>query len=215
MTATERARLTRCIPTFYNRIVRMPRQAAWLLAVLVPLGTILVARERPLAQGRPAVRFHHLHFTVGDPAAAMKTFADALGGTRVVVQGYGVGVRVDAWYLLFDRDRTADERPAAAPGAIGTARRAAGAWLAAHGLDVQSDELTTSVLADSAGVPPLDHIAFAAVDFAAATTRLESRGAKPVSRTGDAALFRLPDGTSVEVLRDTDAPDAYWCPMHL
>jgi Heavy metal binding domain len=174
------------------------------------------ARQVPPVTAPPtSVRFHHLHFTVGDPAAAMQTYADALGGTRVIVAGFGVGVRVATWYLLFDRDRSGAETPAAAPGAVAIARRAAGIWLAGHGLDVQADDVATSPLATSTSTPALDHIAFAAVDLATALAAIEARGGTPIGRTADAAMFRMPDGTRVEVLQETDAPDAYWCPMHL
>ena len=49
------------------------------------------------------LRFHHLHYRVANPGAALGDAADAFTGTRVILQGLGVGVRVDRQYVLFDR----------------------------------------------------------------------------------------------------------------
>ena len=41
----------------------------------------------------PTVRFHHAHYVVGDPSAAMSEAARRTEGMRVILQGLGVGVR--------------------------------------------------------------------------------------------------------------------------
>lgn len=55
------------------------------------------------------VRFHHLHYRVGDPAVAMADAAATLKGTRTIVPGLGVGVRTGDTYVLFDRRDDTDE----------------------------------------------------------------------------------------------------------
>ena len=61
---------------------------------------------------------------------------------------------------------------------------------------------------------PLDHVGFVSTGFATTVDRLMARGARALNRTSDAAMFALPDGNRVEIVKDTEAPDAYWCPMH-
>jgi hypothetical protein len=119
------------------------------------------------------VRFHHLHYRVEDPAAAMTEAAGRLGGVRTIVQGLGVGVRTGDTYLLFDR-LTGDDTSAAGP--------------------------------------VVDHAAFAAGDFESAVKRL-SRVHSVISRKDDAVLFDA-GGFRIEIVRETDAPDLFWCPMH-
>src|SRR6476646_3386843 len=58
-----------------------------------------------IPQAQPAaLRFHHVHVRVADPAAAMGKYTRANGCTSVVLQGIGVGVRCGQTYLLFDRN---------------------------------------------------------------------------------------------------------------
>ena len=106
--------------------------AAILLCIVAIVGT----RSPP--QATPSVRFHHFHFRVADPAAAMNQAATSLRGTRVLLRGLGVGVRVGAAYALFDRidvsasgSRDSDS--------IETAYDAARQWLSAHGIGVNAD----------------------------------------------------------------------------
>jgi hypothetical protein len=72
----------------------------------------------------------------------------------------------------------------------------------------------------------LDHVGFTAADTGAAIAALRAHGAHPVRQSADAALFSMtgvPVGASrspasrpalVEIVRDLDRPDAFWCPMH-
>jgi hypothetical protein len=55
------------------------------------------------------------------------------------------------------------------------------------------------------------HVAFAADDLTAAVAAIKSR---PESSSDAAATFKLPNGSILEIVRDTDRPDANWCPMH-
>src|SRR5205085_6535461 len=57
------------------------------------------------------------------------------------------------------------------------------------------------------------HVAFVAADYEGTVTAL-ARVSPPGSRTSDAAMFRTPDGTRLEIVRNVEAPDAFWCPMH-
>jgi hypothetical protein len=43
---------------------------------------------------------------------------------------------------------------------------------------------------------------------------LIAKGAKPIRQTDDSRLFRTERQELVEIVRDFDAPDAFWCPMH-
>lgn len=181
--------------------------AAILLCIVAFVGT----RSPP--QATPSVRFHHFHFRVADPAAAMNQAATSLRGTRVLLRGLGVGVRVGAAYALFDRIDVS------APGSRGsdsieTAYDAARGWLSAHGIGVNPDaDSTRTDLAGMFASEQLDHIAFTTADTSAIVALLVSRGDKPIRQTDDSRLFKT-DRAGVEIVRDLDAPDAFWCPMH-
>lgn len=187
----------------------MTRAAAAFAAALmlqVTGGAGIVERAAPFS-----VRFHHLHFKVGDPAAAMRQYASRLGGTRLIVPGLGVGVRVGAEYLLFDRANAGLPRRGAAPAA---AYRAAAAWLVGHGAAVSPATLSSSALANLGSAPVLDHVGFVAADLPSAVAALGAAGARPFKSSADAAMFRERNGAVVEIVRDTMAEDVYWCPMH-
>jgi hypothetical protein len=119
-----------------------------------------------------------------------------LGGVRQVVPGLGVGVKVGDVFVLFDRGE-GPTAPRPASDLVGASTR----WLKASGIDAPSPSLPFP--------PGADHVAFATADFEALVARLGT----PVRRTADAALFETA-GVLVEIVRDTDLPDAYWCPMH-
>ncbi|MEO5897190.1 MAG: heavy metal-binding domain-containing protein [Vicinamibacterales bacterium] len=119
------------------------------------------------------VRFHHLHYRVGDPAAAMTAAAARLGGVSTVVSGLGVGVRTGDTYLLFDRFN--DDDPSGAEAVI-------------------------------------DHVAFAAGDFEKAVNRL-AQVHTVVARREDAVMFAA-GGLRLEIVRESEAADLFWCPMH-
>jgi hypothetical protein len=69
-------------------------------------------------------------------------------------------------------------------------------------------------LAAFVGPERLDHIGFVAGDFPRALRALEDAGAAPLRRSDDAALFKIPDAGRIEIVRNTEGPDLYWCPMH-
>jgi hypothetical protein len=175
----------------------------------------------------PSVRFHHFHFRAGDPAAAIDFGAEALSGTRVLMRGLGPGVRVGRGYAIFDRLGTGEVDAAARTTAPAAAYRMATQWLRAHGVDVVDEDAgSRTSLAAAFQTEVLDHVGFTATYTRAAITALGVHGAHPLRQSDDAAVFSLADtamGVSpeqssrpalVEIVRDRDRPDAFWCPMH-
>ena len=79
------------------------------------------------------------------------------------------------------------------------------------GVDVQPASLAETAVARRIPDATLDHVAFAADDLAAAVAALRQSA---LSATEDAARYKLRSGLTVEIVRDTDRPDAWWCPMH-
>jgi hypothetical protein len=171
-----------------------------------------VAQTAPVAESR-TVRVHHLHFLVVDPIAAMQARADKLGGTVVPLPGLGAGVRIGTQYLLFDRSQNPDLIPAGME-RMQSLFEASVRWLSEHGVSVEAAEFAKLPATLVSEALPLDHVGFVSTGFAKTVAEIVASGAHPLSRTSDAAMFALPDGTKVEILRDTEAPDAYWCPMH-
>lgn len=164
----------------------------------------------------PSATFHHFHFRVGDPAAAMNHGASTLSGTRVLLRGLGVGVRVGGVHALFDRT-DASELPDARAALPEAAYSAAAAWLRARGIAVKDDPkaaASRAALGELFASEKLDHVGFTASDLPSAVAALRAFGVAPVRETAEAAVFQPADALPVELLRDLDAPDAYWCPMH-
>src|SRR5215510_3398134 len=93
-------------------------------------GLLCAVPASPVSLPTPSVRFHHYHFRVAEPAAAMNQGAIALKGTRVLLRGLGVGIRVGGEYALFDR-LDVSEAPVGARVSISTAYSAAREWLGA------------------------------------------------------------------------------------
>ena len=186
----------------------MMRLAAVVLTAAVLLGAPGPSRQ-PANQPRVAVRFHHLHYRVADPGLWLRQASTNLQGTRAIVQGVGVGVRVGREYVLFERDMGGGRprRRLAPPAAFAEAAR----WLRGHGAAVVPDRLEATLLAKGLPAEVLDHVAFAADDLKAAVAAI---GVKPAAMTGETARFRTPSGLVIEIVRDTDRPDAFWCPMH-
>ena len=157
-----------------------------------------------------ALRFHHLHYAVEDPGAALGEAVERLGGARTIVQGLGVGVQVGKEYVLFER-----AGPATA-GAMTTDVAAVYAdavdWLRQRGLAVAPATFAGTGMRGGMPSARLVHVAFAADNLAAAVGRV---GITAANVTGDAARFVAPSGLAVEIVRDTDRPDTHWCPMHL
>jgi hypothetical protein len=190
------------------------RAAAAQLGIVIPIMALAVLAEGMAAgasrAGQLQLEFHHLHYRVGDPATAMGHTARTLGGTRVLLQGLGVGVEVDGVFALFDRFDGSE--PAGTIAAADAWRRAV-EWLTAHGFDPPASVPATR-LASALPNEYLDHVAFAAADFDAARDRLAQAGATPTRATADALLFRPTGGPGIELVRGSDRDDAYWCPMH-
>jgi hypothetical protein len=175
------------------------------IAILLALGA---AGDQRVPAG-PAVRLHHLHFRVASIAPALAEAARTHGGTRVILPGLGVGVRVGDYYLLFD-DRASSDVPVATPAGGADAVRAAVEWLRGHGITAAVGAPLAGAIA---GDQALDHVGFAAADPAAVAARLAADGLQPLRRTPDSVFFEA-GGFNVEITRDTDLPDAMWCPMH-
>jgi len=177
-------------------------------------GLLCAVPVSPVSLPAPSVRFHHFHFRVTEPAASMNQGAIALKGTRVLLRGLGVGVRVGGEYALFDR-LDVSEVPADARPTVANAYADAREWLIARGVGVDPDLGTTRADFESMfGTDVLDHIGFTTADTSGVVAALVAHGAKPVRQTDDSRLFRTKGQGGVEIVRDLDAPDAFWCPMH-
>jgi hypothetical protein len=206
------------------------RLAVWVLLAGLGVGESFHLKERvtgatpsssPLKAGAAAgsqvtdaavlrpLRFHHLHYRVGDPARAMNHAAEALGGTRVLLQGLGVGVQIDGIHALFDR---LDGREPTASFQPREAYARAAAWLREHEFDVPEGFPAERLAAVLQG-EYVDHVAFVADDFDAARARL-AQAAPPEREREGALLIRLAGGLGIELLAPEDREDAFWCPMH-
>ena len=156
----------------------------------------------------PDVRLHHLHYQVGDPGSVMNAAAATLGGTRVVLQGLGVGVRLGREFVLYDRlDGDADDRN---PRDAAQSYDRAVAWLKGKGISATPAHLSASAIARAPG-GRYHHVALAAADYDGVISRLAET---PLKAAEDFAFFDAGGGLLVEIVRDTDRPDAFWCPMH-
>ena len=172
------------------------------------LGAIAIVQgQTPPAN--TALRFHHLHYRVANPGAALGDAADQLQGTRTILQGLGVGVRIGREYVLFDR-QDAEARPSARH-SVNDAYGEAARWLRSKGFAVDPATLAKTNLSRGWPDGDLEHVAFAAADLAAAVARISTR---PAVATDDRTLFMLTSRLGVEIVRDTDRPDTFWCPMH-
>ena len=160
------------------------------------------------------VRLHHLHFRTGDIAVAMANAVRTYGGTRTIVQGLGAGVRVLDTYLLFELqdgaspDQAGRPLPGAANAFIDAAR-----WLGARGVDATVSEAGTKILLGIPADLTLDHIGFATADLESVAAVVRAAGAVEIKRTADSIFYRT-DGVPIEITRETEVPDAFWCPMH-
>ena len=143
----------------------------------------------------------------------MNAAALALEGTRVLLQGTGVGVRAGHASGMFDRDAEAapaGRRQHSAAGIFEAAAR----WLRDRGF-TPPERFTGAPLAAAAGDALLDHVAFAVDDLSQARSWLQSTGAVPIRDAAHAVVYRTVEGATVELVERTDREDAFWCPMHL
>ena len=84
------------------------------------------------------------------------------------------------------------------------------AWLGRSGILATPSQLRDTSVAAPFPDAILDHVAFSADDLARVTTSI---AAKPMSSTPERVQFAVPDGV-VEIVRDTERPETWWCPMH-
>ena len=166
-----------------------------------------------LGAGQQTVRFHHVHYRVGDPSAAMTHVAAKVNGPRVMLPGLGVGVRAGSEFLLFDRLEASEPERIAQP-SLPDAYKAAVAWLAKHGIVATPDNATALSAAPGLLMERYDHIAFVAGDIEAVTQQISRSGAAPVRRSEGAVVFDAGGGVLIEIVADSDRADAFWCPMH-
>ena len=153
-----------------------------------------------------ALRFHHLHYAVGVPSSAINHVAQATGGTRLLVPGLGAGVRIGNEYVLFDRLVEAQSSGTDAL-AVEASYRATVLWMQRRGIPAVESATGGARLAAFVGPERLDHIGFVADDFSRAVRALEEAGAPPLRRSDDAALFKIPGGTRIEIVRNTEGAD--------
>ncbi len=195
---------------------RLAVVALTLTALVAPAPVASGVPQAPVNPGAgdsrstPAIRFHHLHYRVADPSTAMRHAAGMFQGTRVLLRGFGVGVRIGDEYVLFDRADGTERSGASADAVYATAVD----WIRQHGLPAPADGTARARVAAEFRESVLDHVAFVALDLPKMVGALHERGATPILQTEASAFFRVRDGLTIEIVRDTDAPDAYWCPMH-
>jgi catechol 2,3-dioxygenase-like lactoylglutathione lyase family enzyme len=184
--------------------------------VLALAGALLLASGagavRGQSGGAPVARFHHVHYKVPDPAAAMADAVRATEGVRTIVQGVGVGVRAGREFVLFDR-LDVEQRTGTAPSAA-ESYPVALALLRRAGFAVEPSAANASRAVNALAHLPLDHLGFAVDDPAAAAVRLEAGGGRVLSQREDAVLFVFDEGLRLEILRDTEREELFWCPMH-
>ncbi len=191
------------------------------LTTILALAVMLAAAGRQAPAPAIWVRLHHMHYLTGNVSEALSESAKRHGGTRVLLQGLGVGVRLDDRYVLFDINSavetagTAAARPPEAPpaGDVSDIYRTAVQWLAQRGVAVTPEELGLTRLAAMLPDEHLDHVAFAAANLDTAVQVLRASGAVEARRTTDSVYYRA-GSTVIEMTRDTDLPDLLWCPMH-
>lgn len=170
----------------------------------------LAALQQP---SPPTLAFHHLHYRVDDPASAMNAAAARLGGTRVLLQGLGVGVRTGDGHLLFER-RDGTEHVDAIEMPPAAMYRKAVAWLRGRGLVVTPPEFAAELMARAAAGQYLHHVAFSTRQFDDVVRRIAASGLTPQQQTSESAAFVVEPGSIVEIVRESGGDDAFWCPMH-
>ena len=179
------------------------------MAVALAACMLAVVLQTPVpASPLPRLRFHHLHVRVADPASASRDASVRLNGTRTILQGHGIAVRAQQQYVVFDRDEGTETLDP------GNAFQRAVTWVSDHGLDVEPREFASVVVRDAIPSPRTDVVAFASAEPAATIDWLVKRGIHPTERRDDVARFGLSKGLTLEIIGETDRPEAYWCPMH-
>jgi Heavy metal binding domain len=175
---------------------------------LVTAALLLAQTSGALPPKPPAVRLHHVHVVVPDPAAAMRKVTDRVDGSvRTILQGHGPGVRTDGQYIVFDRETIAAPPLRACDVSV----RAAVAWLSSSGVGVS--ELGSS-MASAIRDATCSTVAFATEQSSDLVEHLRARGVAPSGHGDSGAQYSLASELTVEILDDPDRPDTHWCPMH-
>ena len=177
-----------------------------MLALALIAGAHLQGAQGIAPRAVVALRFHHLHYAVGDPSSAINHVVHTTGGTRLLVPGLGAGVRIGNEYVLFDRLVEAQSSGTDAP-AVEASYRATVLWLQRRGIPAVESATGGARLAAFVGPERLDHIGFVADDFSRALRALEEAGAAPLRRSDDAALFKIPGAARIEIVRNMEGAD--------
>ena len=161
------------------------------MAVALAACMLAVVLQTPVPASPPRLRFHHLHVGVGDPASASRDVSARLNGTRTILQGHGIAVRVQQQYVVFDRDDgTGSSDPA-------DAFQQAVRWVSEYGMDVEPREFASVVAREAIPSLRTGVIAFATAEPAAAVDWLARRGVQPTERRDDVARFALSKGLTL------------------
>lgn len=176
-------------------------------AFLLALGAwaVFQAGQDIAPRAHLTLRFHHLHYAVADPAIAIRRVVEATGGERVLLPGLGPGVRIGTEFVLFDRAVEA-QATADTTDTVDARYRQAAMWLRRRGIQVVESATGGPKLAAKVGTDRLDHIGLVCDDFDAAVRAVEAAGAAPLRRSVDAAMFKVPDGARIEIVRHTEGP---------
>lgn len=181
----------------------------WL--VLLIAAAIQSVTPQPVPAGALSVRIHHLHYRSADPLSAMR-LAAGKDASPEILQGLGAGVRDGAEYLLFDRGNV--EENLRSP-AIADAYPQMAAWFRAQGVEVQGDPGRVVALGERVSNSFLQHIGFATSNLPGLLERMQRSGVRVIRQNDESFLIPLAGAfVPVEVLRDPDLPDRFWCAMH-
>jgi hypothetical protein len=196
--------------------ISMPALVGTVVQVLILLHTWSAPAARSSQTSTVTYRFHHVHVSVADPAGAMSAAASRVGGARTLLQGHGAAVRTSRQYLVFDRATSESARSAGTPksDAAEAVYVEAVQWLNERGGATEPSAFGRTAVAVAVRDDRVDAIAFSTDDLNRAAVELAARGDQPFARTTDSARFRLASGAVIEIVRETDLPDAFWCPMH-
>ena len=171
-----------------------------------------------LQQPALELRFHHLHVSVPDQAAALTLAADRVAGAPVILQGHGPGVRHQGRYLVFDHESASDQTgtPAAAVTRLSADDKyaAASEWVSEHGLSVASESFADLPIQRGLGSGRVTTVAFSSPTPDAVVELLRARGVEPFDNRFENARYRIAADLVLEITPETDKPDTHWCPMH-
>jgi Heavy metal binding domain len=195
----------------------MPRTGRTSTVSAAVVCVVLMLGAGPRTNARAiACRFHHVHVRVPDPAAAINTANAKLQGARTLLRGHGAGVRTGGQYVIFDRESNEpgvgeDFTPSYQQSRYLEASR----WLETRGVSIEPAAFSGTAIAGGVPAFRIDAIAFSVTDLEAAADWLQTKGEAPAIKIDDTLRFQVSPDLAVEIIRETDRPDAFWCPMHL